>query len=473
MVNWAHNDKDLLYKNPKFFWLWFILAQLSFLTTLGLPYQGEEAVYALTSLDMFFNHDWMVPTLYGANYARPPLLNWLIVPLTMVLGWDHVLMVSRLITAGATTLTSILLIGFMQKLFRNRALAAFSALVYMSGDVLFRRGWIAYADALFSLFVFSAIAVLWIAVLEKRIKLLWIVGFSLIAAFLTKAITGYVFYGITLVILGWRYQARAFLLRPLSLVIHSGILLFPLVWNIFFSNGAHTGNMIGDILVKLNFTSFSAYLLNLFIYPINTLLRWLPVSALVVYCLIRRAFIKTPLPALLNEHATTALWILGLNYLPYWLAPEPSHMRYLMPLFPLLAGVTTYILWQFGRSFMKRVFLLLIAGIVLRYIVGIWALPYYQAHYRGNYKMVAQDIITVTHDKPLYVIDNAAVALSVVAYLDVLQMPKAPIHYPPQVWDNGFLISHTLNVAHTKLYKRYTLGRHSLYLLCKGIACGS
>jgi hypothetical protein len=65
-------------------------------TTLGLPYIGEEAVYTITSLEMRLNHDYFVTTLYGTNYGRPPLLNWLIIPLAEMLGWDRMLLASRL-----------------------------------------------------------------------------------------------------------------------------------------------------------------------------------------------------------------------------------------------------------------------------------------------------------------------------------------------------------------------------------------
>src|SRR5689334_11464268 len=100
------HNQELDNRQSATYGLWFIVALLSLLTTLPLPYVGEESVYTLTSLEMAFNHEWLVPTLYGANYARPPLFNWLIIPLAQFLGWTHVLIASRLVTLGATLCTS-------------------------------------------------------------------------------------------------------------------------------------------------------------------------------------------------------------------------------------------------------------------------------------------------------------------------------------------------------------------------------
>ena len=149
------------YSTRTWWWL-YATAALSFATTLMLPYVGEEAVYTITSLEMRLNHDFFVTTLYANNYGRPPLVNWLIIPLAEVLGWNHMLLASRLVTATATVATGLVVAWLARNITRNHGFAAFAALVYLSGDVLFYRGWLAYADSLFTLFVFGAIASLWV-----------------------------------------------------------------------------------------------------------------------------------------------------------------------------------------------------------------------------------------------------------------------------------------------------------------------
>src|SRR3974390_3167835 len=128
----------------KTWWWLYAAAALSLATTLTLPYVGEEAVYTITSLEMRLNQDFFVTTLYGTNYGRPPMLNWLIIPLTELVGWDHMLLASRATAAAATTATGFVLAWLTLNLTRNRDLAAFAAAVFLSGDALFYRGWLAY-----------------------------------------------------------------------------------------------------------------------------------------------------------------------------------------------------------------------------------------------------------------------------------------------------------------------------------------
>ena len=95
------------YKSTRTLWWLFAAAALSLLTTLPLPYVGEEAVYTITSLEMWVNREFFLTTLYGTSYPRPPFLNWLVVPLTNLLGWEYVLQASRLVTAAATIATGV------------------------------------------------------------------------------------------------------------------------------------------------------------------------------------------------------------------------------------------------------------------------------------------------------------------------------------------------------------------------------
>lgn len=451
--------------------LWFIVALLSFLTTLFLPYIGEEAVYTITSLEMAFNQEWFVPTLYGVNYARPPLFNWLIIPLAHVLGWGHVLIASRLVTIGATLCTSLVLMWFVQKSFKNKALTLFCALIYLSGDVLFRRGWLAYADPLFSFFVFGAIACLWVAIEEERRHLLFFSMIGLIASFLTKALTGYVFYGISAAVLFWRYYGypakRLFLFKPTSLILHGIAVAFPFVWNAYITEGAHGGAMVNDVLTKLNFDQLITYIVKIILFPIDVFLRWIPVSILVVYFLIKNRRSKIIPDILKNPSAKiaiTAAWILGFNLMPYWLAPE-THVRYIMPLYPFFALVLGYVIWQLGKNAIRTTFLWLFVCIVLRYVAGIWGFPYYEAHYRGNYEAVARDILSITQDKPLYANDHTAAGESVAAHIEAIEFPNKTLKYPDATFKKGFLISHTPDFPNTRVYKTYTLGSHRVYLL--------
>lgn len=154
-------------------WL-FILATASFFLYLFLPYIGEEAVYTISSYEMWYHHHYLFPTTYGLTYWRPSLFNWLIIFFANSIGWQHMLVASRLVTALATISTSFMLMWLANRLFKKPHFSLFAALVYLTSDVLFYHGWLAYSDPLFAFFVVSAISFLWIANLEQRYVFVWL-----------------------------------------------------------------------------------------------------------------------------------------------------------------------------------------------------------------------------------------------------------------------------------------------------------
>src|SRR5665811_1174634 len=88
-------------ERPIFLWLLFILASLSFATTLPLQYVGEEAVYTLSSLEMHHYQETFRPLLYGTFYQRPPMFNWVMMTVANVIGWEYILVAARLVNAFA------------------------------------------------------------------------------------------------------------------------------------------------------------------------------------------------------------------------------------------------------------------------------------------------------------------------------------------------------------------------------------
>ncbi|MFI0455384.1 MAG: hypothetical protein ACH34P_03850, partial [Candidatus Rickettsiella isopodorum] len=88
----------------------FLLGLISFFLSLFFPYMGEEAVYTISSYEMWYQHHYLYPTTYGLPYWRPPLFNWLIICFASLIGWKHMLVASRLVAALATIATSFMLI---------------------------------------------------------------------------------------------------------------------------------------------------------------------------------------------------------------------------------------------------------------------------------------------------------------------------------------------------------------------------
>ena len=456
---------------PVLWWL-YAAAFASFLATLGLPYIGEEAVYTITSLEMSASREFFVTTLYGTNYGRPPLLNWLVIPLADTLGWDRVLAASRIVTAGATVATGLVLAWLASRLTRNDTFAAFAAVVFLTGDALFYRGWLAYADALFTLCVFGAIACLWVCVHERRPLLAWLAVAALTCGFLAKVQTAYVFYGVALAALAWNRDYRRELLHPNSIAAHAAAVAAFLAWHVLFTHGAQSSHTLTDIVLKARSVDLGAYAAQLAGFPVETVLRFLPASAVALYYFWR----MRGNPAARNEppiagYALVALVaMLAVNYAPYWLWPR-SHIRYIMPLYPLIALLVAQAIWRAGERPAAVAVKWFAAAIVLKYVAALWIYPAYHEKYRGDYAAVAADVAALAGSFPLYSNDTTATSLSVVAHLDQLRYPGPPVLWPPKEWKDGWLLARMPDPAMGRPAREYALGRNALYLLCRGAAC--
>ncbi len=464
-----------VFSNPtaKTLWWLYALAAASLLATLPLPYVGEEAVYTIITLEMWANREFFLTTLYGTGYPRPPFLNWLVIPVANIIGWEHVLQASRLVTAAATAATGLVLAWLTVHLTGNRIWAAFAALVFLSGDVLFYRGWLAYADSLFTLCVFAAIASTWVAAHTGRTWLIWIGMVALTCGFLAKVQTAYLFYGIAVLALLTRKEYRGVLLRPNSILAHVAGAAFFIAWQLNFTHAGQGGGTVFDIVLKMKTAGLAGYLNQLWTFPLETFLRFLPVSVIAAGCWYRgRLPGQQPVAASTTFPVAALVGMTVINFLPYWLGPQ-THIRYVMPLFPLITLIIAWMIWQSGELRMRTAVRWLAAAIVLKYVLALWVFPLYQEKYRGNYAATAQDILEKTQGFPLYVTDVSASGLSVAANIDTLRFPDKLIQWPPAAWDNGYVLSYTANPELGQVSHRYPLGGNALYLLCRGAACAA
>ncbi|MEO8330935.1 MAG: glycosyltransferase family 39 protein [Gallionella sp.] len=454
------------------FRLLLITAVLSFLPMLNLYYIGEEAIFPITSMEMRQHGVWLKQYLYGGDVQHNPLFNWLIISFTNLFNWNYVLVVARSLTICATLITAAMLAWLAWRLFRERSFSAFAALTYLTfNDVLMYRGWLAYVDPLFAMFIFTSIAALWIACVEQRRNLLWLAAIALTCAFLSKAFTAYVFYGVAFVVLASGHTNRKLLFSPASLAAHAAILLAPFIWFALIPAGhSQSGRMFAEVLEKLNFPNISAYLTKLLSFPLEIWIGMLPVGALAVYFAVRRRItLKESQP----EHFRNAVLITTLNFLPYWLAPYSS-IRYLLPIYPLFALIVARLIWRSGDAAMVTTRRWLAAIIALNFVVGLAAFPYYQKQFRGeNYAKAAADIIFITRDQPLYIANPTSAGLNVSAYINQQRYPQQALQWPPQNLESGFIIAMGNDSALDKTVKEYQLGGDKLYLLCRGSACES
>lgn len=447
-----------------------LLAALSFVPTLFFYYVGEEAIFPITSLEMWHQGDWARQHLFGLNPQHNPLFNWLIIPLAALIGWEHVLPVTRALTVAATLGTAATVGWLAGRLLRDTAFAWFAALVYLTlADVLLYRGWLAYVDPLFGFFVFAAVATLWVACEVQRPALIAVAVASLTCAFLSKAFTAYVFYGGAALVLMLEPQRRRVLLSAPSLALHAAAALAPVLWLALLPGNSSQGNrMLAEIFAKLMPQGAFEYLQQLAGFPAETVLRLSPAILLVAYFAWRR---RAAVDARFRPHLKTAAWIALISYLPYWLAPH-SAIRYLVPVYPVIALVFAILMWCNGGEALKVVRRWLAGIIAIKIVAALFLFPYYQAHYRGeNYAVAARDILNRSGGHSLYTTNDSASGLSVAGYIDAWRHPQPPIRWAPERWESGFVITRVATPELGKVAASYVLGGNELYLLCRGVAC--
>jgi len=460
--------------SPARLWLLYALAAASFLTTLHLPYIGEEAVYTVSSIEMWTQRDFLVPTLFGSLYGRPPLYNWLIIPLANLFGWDHVLVAARLVTACASALTGLVLAWLSRNLTGDRTLAAFAALIYLSGDMLFYRGWLAYSDPLFGMFVFTAIACVWVGLEQDRPLLIWMAVVSLTCAFLTKVETAYLFYGISLGALAIRHEYRVRLFRPSPIAAHVAGAAAFLIWHHIASGGTdlQDSNTGDHIMNKLSTVDLADYFRQLVLFPLETFAELLPVSAVAAWFWVRdrKRHVAVVSPAS-SSAVAPLIWILALNFLPYYLGPR-SHIRYIVPLYPLFALLFAVIIWRLRMVRINQTVQWLSAAIALKYVFALWAFPMHQERFRGNPIAAAEQIEQRTKGFPLYANDGTAAGLTITARINERRWPQGYLHWPPAAWTDGFLMSrYPARSEGEQVADIVTLRNEKIYLLCRGKAC--
>ncbi len=451
------------------YWILSGCAVAVLLCRLPQPYYGEEPVYVITTLESWWHQSWMNPIQLGLQYGRPPLLNWLAMPLVWLLGWGHVLLSIRIIAVASTVATAALLGWFAHYLSREPRLAGLCVACFLTGDLLTRRGWLAYSDPLFSAAVFAAIVCLWVALDRRSFGRLLLAAAAVTAAFLTKALTAYAFYGAAVLVLLWRHPNCRFLLAPRALAIHAAAAAFIPLWIFVIAGGSQGEGLAHDFLLRAGPRTFGSYVLGVLSFWAEVVLRMLPVSALLLALLVppRADARAAPCPS----WAQGLRWILLLGALPYLATPD-NHMRHLLPLYPLFALVAAELALRRGAHLLAPLHALLIAWLVVAIPLTLAIDPRMEARHHGDAAATAQMIAKATAGRRLYTIVGSSEALAVIAHLDVLRLPAEPVVVPAGAPDNSFfLASPPAPARFGREIAQYPMGRATLILLCKGSAC--
>ncbi|MBE0473026.1 glycosyltransferase family 39 protein [Rhodoferax sp.] len=448
----------------------FSWAILCFVPTLFYFYVGEEGVFTLNSMEMWNRQEFMSTVMYGAiggGGGRPPLMNWIMIPIANLIGWEHVLVASRLVSVGATIGTSLTVAWLAHSLWRNDSVTRLAAILYLvTADVMLYRGWLSYADPLFAMFVVLAIAQTWVACLRKNHWLLFAAMLSAFAAFMTKALTVYMFLGIAIMVLIRDVENRRILLGKMAWLAYACAMLLPFIWWMMGTHdSAQHAKMSDDILSKLVIPNIGNYLLRLVAYPSEMFLRLMPASLIIAYFLLRQRVVALQQPAV-----GAALLIALMNYLPYLIAPEGG-VRYVLPVYSFVVLAAAYLVVHETSPFQVKKWL--VGMLLLGSTVHTVVFPWYQRTYRGeNYAQMAKEIVQKYGDYPLYVTNVASVGLAVAAEINTLRFEKhAPLLWPPADFKEGIVIAHAPEDVKGEVLRKLQVNGDSVFLLCRGNAC--
>ena len=152
------------------------------------------------------------------------------------------------------------------------------------------------------------------------------------------------------------------------------------------------------------------------------------------------------------------------------LSPE-SDARYIFPLLPFIALTLSYLIFYGAPRVQGWSVKWIIVAIVLKFALGILGFPFFHQQSRASFEPIAKDILRTVGTRQLYVTYVEGGAMSIVAHVDRLIYPKAPLIYPPSQFNDGFVISLPRDQNMGILVKKYSVGREEVYLRCKGTAC--
>jgi hypothetical protein len=145
---------------------------------------------------------------------------------------------------------------------------------------------------------------------------------------------------------------------------------------------------LSAIVEKLRGFKLGNYLNQLWTFPLETWLRFVPASLLAAYAWVRgrgrRSDANPP-----SAYVSTAAWIAFIGYLPYWLWPDTG-TRYVMPLYPLAALLIADALWRQRTVTMRTIARWLFATVAFKYVAALLIFPAYLREHRGDYAQVAR-----------------------------------------------------------------------------------
>lgn len=173
-------------------------------------------------------------------------------------------------------------------------------------------------------------------------------------------------------------------------------------------------------------------------------------------------------PGFYERHKDTAIigLIAFLNFIPYWLAPH-GHDRYLMPLYGLAAiyfGVPMF----YSEPVRKICGHFFVYCVLMKLLFAAIFYPLYTKHFQPNVQEIADDIMLITADKPLYFLDDTWIGIAAADRINMGRLKNSHVVKPPKNFKEGYVVINYKNVSFGKVIKSYG---GKTFLHCKGSFC--
>ncbi|MDW8293828.1 MAG: glycosyltransferase family 39 protein [Aquificaceae bacterium] len=363
------------------------LAFLSLIPNLHrYPFKNEESLRHLIAFEMWHSGNYLQPTLFGEPYFnKPPLFNWLIALYSFPFPWSE--LTGRMVSLSSLFFVTLLTALLSYLLFKKPKLSLLSALIFLTfGNVLFFYGYLAEIDITLTLFLLSSLLSLHLWWEKEKPIFAVVSGLLLGLSVLLKGFPSYAFLSLSLLAFSIYHRKIKLLWRWDALILYALCIFIPFLWLVLTTDPIlYFSHLWKESFGRVD-GEFSR-LRHMLFYPLlnlKDLLPWSLILFLALYSLRNKLCLPPQIKLL--------LLLFFLNYLPYWISNSAG--RYILPMYPILAVLFSFYIWEAMREgrFRRFVFGLLLLTIGLRLIYGLFYFPY-QEQKEGSRKRLAKDIV--------------------------------------------------------------------------------
>lgn len=357
----------------------FSLYIISLFYNLGVsPLHTEEPRRAIVALEMLFNNNYVVTSIFKETfYDHPPLWNIILAGSIKMFGGNSFAL--RLPAAISLILTGLLLY-WMNRKYIGQKFALLSSLYYLvCADIYFYFSVTAEIDLFYSLLVLLSIFSIFHFYQKKRLFLLFGGAYFFITlAFFTKGFASFAFLFITLFF--YLYQQKN--LKILFSSAHfTSILLSAMAVGLYFywySLHEDLTTYLSDMwgltsqrtLLERNFLELIGHL---FFFPLNFLAVLFPATLFIF--LWRKEFIQKILK---HPYLSFVLIAFAANFMVYWVSPG-ARIRYTYMFFPLVITLLTYLAYnQLNKMKLIHMLFNILMCLAIACCIAIPFLPYFE-----------------------------------------------------------------------------------------------